>query len=73
MIIILTQQIPYRLVWMVLTSSRAWEMTEAGNRLSSDKQRPGNGGWRERERERENKNGMLKIIIVVAREHKQCC
>ena len=57
-------------------------MTGAGNRLSSDKQRPGDGGWRERERERvrereivrerENKNGMLKIIVV-AREHEQCC
>ena len=54
MIIILTQQIPYRLVWMVLTSSRAWEMTGAGNRLSSDKQRPGDEGWRERERESES-------------------
>ena len=67
MIIIVTQQIPFGLVWMVLTSSRAWEMTGAGNRLSSDKQRPGDGGERERERERENKNGMLKIIIVKAR------
>ena len=51
--IILTQQIPYRLVWMVFTSSQAWEMTGAEIRLSLDKQRPGDGGWRERERERE--------------------
>ena len=56
---------------MVLTSSRAWEMTGAGNRLSSDKDLEMEGGERERGKERvserENKNGMLKTIIVKAR------